>query len=44
MQILSKIKGELAEGGTFLQFGVLKTVGQTLGMFAPLVIAKFIFS
>jgi O-antigen/teichoic acid export membrane protein len=41
MQILSKIKGELAEGRTFLHFGFLKVLGQGLGMVAPLVIARF---
>lgn len=41
MQILSKIKGELAEGRTFLQFGFLGALGQGFGMVAPLIIARF---
>lgn len=39
--MLEKIKNELAEGRTFLQFGFLSAFGQGLGMLAPLVIARF---
>ncbi len=39
--MLQKIKQELKEGKTLLQFGFLKATGQALGMIAPLVIAKF---
>jgi len=42
MQILNKIRGELAESRTFLQFGFLATLGQGLGMITPLIIAKFL--
>ncbi|MGA2915005.1 MAG: polysaccharide biosynthesis C-terminal domain-containing protein [Sedimentisphaerales bacterium] len=42
MQVLSKIKGELAEGRVFLQFGILAAFGQGLGMLTPLIIAKFL--
>lgn len=36
-----RVKQELKEGKTLLQFGFLKAVGQALGMIAPLVVAKF---
>ncbi len=39
--MLDRIKQELKEGKTLLQFGFLKGLGQALGMVAPLVIAKF---
>ena len=39
--MLERIKNEFEQGRTFLQFGVLKAIGQTLGMLAPLVIATF---
>jgi len=39
--MLQKIKQELKAGRHLLQFGFLKTLGQGLGMMAPLVIAKF---
>lgn len=39
--MLERIKRELKEGKTFLQFGFLKGLGQGLGMIAPLVVAKF---
>lgn len=39
--MLRKIKQELKEGKTLLQFGFLRATGQALGMIAPLVIAKF---
>lgn len=39
--ILDRIKQELKEGRTLLQFGFLKGLGQALGMAVPLVIAKF---
>ncbi len=38
--MLSKMKKELAEGKTFLQFGFLQTLGQIISMLIPLVIAK----
>jgi len=40
--MLDKIRQEFTEGKHFLQFGVLKAFGQTLGMIAPLIIAKFL--
>jgi O-antigen/teichoic acid export membrane protein len=40
--MLNKIKEHLVEGKTLLQFGLVNTVGQGLGMVAPLVIAKFL--
>lgn len=39
--MLQRLIQELKEGKTFLQFGILKAVGQVLGMVAPLVVAKF---
>jgi O-antigen/teichoic acid export membrane protein len=39
--MLNKIKKELTEGRTFLQFGFLGALGQGFGMIAPLVIARF---
>jgi O-antigen/teichoic acid export membrane protein len=39
--MLRKIKEELKQGKTLLEFGFLKGIGQTFGMSAPLVIAKF---
>jgi len=39
-----KVRQELVQGKTLLQFGLLKGVGQALGMFAPLVVAKFFSS
>lgn len=39
--MLNRIKQELAQGKTLLQFGSLKATGQVLGMVAPLVVAKF---
>ncbi len=44
MRILNKIRGELAEGRTFLRFGFFGALGQGLGMVAPLVIARFFSS
>lgn len=41
MPILHKIRGEIAEGRTLLQFGFLRAVGQSLAMVEPLVVAKF---
>jgi len=41
MSILNKIKREIAEGKTLLQFGFLRVVGQSLAMVEPLVVAKF---
>ena len=38
---MRKIKQELKQGKTLLQFGSLKAVGQALGMIVPLVVAKF---
>ena len=42
--MLQKVRQELVQGRTLLQFGLLKGVGQALGMFAPLVVAKFFSS
>jgi O-antigen/teichoic acid export membrane protein len=42
MQILSKIRYELVDGRTFLQFGSLSALGQALGMVTPLIIARFL--
>lgn len=39
--MLQKIKQELKQAKTLLQFGFLKAIGRTLGMVAPLVVAKF---
>lgn len=39
--MLQKIKQELEQGKTLLQFGFLKATGQALGMIAPLVVARF---
>lgn len=39
--MLRKIKQELEQGKTLLQFGFLQAIGQTFGMIAPLVVAKF---
>ena len=39
--MLDKIKQELKEGKTLLQFGFLKATGQALAMLVPLVVAKF---
>ncbi len=41
MIILNKIKREMAEGKTLLQFGFLRAVGQSLAMIEPLIVAKF---
>jgi O-antigen/teichoic acid export membrane protein len=38
--MLGRIKSELSQGRSLLQFGLLSAVGQTLAMVAPLVIAK----
>lgn len=37
-----RIKSELREGRTLLQFGMLSALGQGLGMLAPLIVAKFL--
>ncbi len=39
--MLGKIRQELKQGKTLLQFGFLKATGQGLGLVAPLVIGKF---
>lgn len=36
-----RVKQELKEGKTLLQFGFIQAIGQAFGMIAPLVIAKF---
>jgi len=36
-----KLKEEIKEGKTLLQFGFLKSAGRALGMLVPLVVAKF---
>ena len=41
MLVLDKIKREMAEGKTLLQFGFLRAVGQGLAMIEPLVVAWF---
>lgn len=38
--MLRRIRQELKQGKTLLQFGLLKVTGQALGMIAPLVVAK----
>jgi len=42
--MLGKIKQELKQGKTLLRFGFLKATGLSLGMIAPLVIAKYFAS
>ena len=39
--MLRKIKQELAQGKTLLQFGFLQAFGRTAGMVIPLILAKF---
>lgn len=39
--MLRKIKQELAQGKTLLQFGFLQAFGRTVAMLTPLVVAKF---
>lgn len=39
--MLRRIKEELSQGKTLLQFGFLSATGQALGMVGPLVVAKF---
>lgn len=39
--MLKLIKRELGRGRTLLQFGLVKSIGQVMGMIAPLAIAKF---
>jgi len=39
--MLGRIRQELTEGRTFLQFGFLSALGQGLGMITPLIIARF---
>jgi O-antigen/teichoic acid export membrane protein len=41
MPILHKIRGEIAEGKTLIQFGFVGALGQGFGMITPLVIARF---
>jgi len=42
--MLGRIKKELKQGKTLLQFGFIKATGQALGMIAPLVVARFFSS
>ena len=42
--MLSRIREDLKQGKTLMQFGFLNGLGQAFGMIAPLVVAKFFSS